>query len=426
LVSPERLNSTNRFVDGPLVAKGATKTSSDFREGNPGVQAGEEFAPFFLELFKNISNMETMKLIANIKLKPSPEQESLLRQTLERCNQACDYLSARGFEAGKLRQFDLHKLAYAEVREMYGLTAQAAVRCIAKVADAYKAGKDGQRRFRRFAAQPYDDRIVRFLSDDRVSIWTLTGREKIPFVCGERQRALLAFRKGEVDLMFVKGKWYLACVCDVPDPEEIGIEGVLGVDFGIVNLAFDSDGKAYTGADIDLVRRKYAHRRRNLQRKQTRAAKRKLKSLKGREARFRQITNHTISKTIVATAQRLSFGIALEDLSGIRRRIKARRKQRARLHGWGFYQLRQFVTYKAALAGVPVVLVDPRYTSQTCLECGTIDRKNRPSRDKFVCASCEFSAPADHVAAINIARAAVTQPEGFRSRVDSCCTAHAA
>lgn len=367
-----------------------------------------------------------MKLIANIQLKPTPEQESLLRQTLERCNQACDYLSARGFEAGKTRQFDLHKLAYAEVRAMYGLTAQAAVRCIAKVADAYKDGRDGQRTFRRRAAQPYDDRIFRFLPNDMVSIWTLAGRQKIAFVCGPRQRALLAFRKGEVDLMLVRGRWYLACVCDVPDPDEIGIEGVLGVDFGVVNLAFDSDGKSYTGAGVDLARRKFAHRRRNLQRKKTRAARRKLNQMKGREARFRRHTNHEISKAIVATAQRLSFGIALENLHGIRRRIKARRKQRARLHGWGFFQLRQFVTYKAALAGVPVVLVDPRHTSQTCPECGTIDRKNRPSRDAFCCASCGFSAPADHVAAINIARAAVTQPEGLRPRVDGNCVAQAA
>jgi putative transposase len=57
---------------------------------------------------------------------------------------------------------------------------------------------------------------------------------------------LLAYRAGEVDLMFVGGKWYLAVVCDIPDPEKIGIEDVLGVDFGVVNLAFDSEGRSYT------------------------------------------------------------------------------------------------------------------------------------------------------------------------------------
>lgn len=354
-----------------------------------------------------------MKLVANIKLKPTPEQESLLRQTLERCNQACNYLSAKAFETGKFRQFDLHKAAYADAREMFGLTAQAAVRCIAKVADAYKAGKDGQRRFRRFAAQPYDDRIVRFLSDDRVSIWTLTGREKIPFVCGERQRALLAFRKGEVDLMFVKGKWYLACVCDVPDPEEIGIEGVLGVDFGIVNLAFDSDGNSHTGADIEKVRSKLARRKAGLQRRGTKAAKRRLKALAGKEARFRKHTNHCISKVLVTEAERSRRAIAIEELTHIRRRVKARRPQRARLHSWSFAQLRAFIEYKARLAGLPVVKVDPRYTSKGCRMCGTIDDRNRPNQATFSCVECGHSEPADLHAARNIAlraRATVTAP----------------
>jgi hypothetical protein len=65
--------------------------------------------------------------------------------------------------------------------------------------------------------------------------------------CGERQRALLAYRAGEVDLMFVGGKWYLAVVCDMPDPEKIGIEDVLGVDF-----ARSKGGRALGGRSCNL------------------------------------------------------------------------------------------------------------------------------------------------------------------------------
>lgn len=344
-----------------------------------------------------------MKLIANIQLKPTPEQESLLRQTLERCNQACNYLSARGFEAGKTRQFDLHKLAYAETRVMFGLAAQAAVRCIAKVADAYKLDRKVQRSFCEHAAQPYDDRIVRFLSDDRVSIWTLTGREKVPFVCGARQRALLACRKGETDLMIVKGKWYLACVCDVPDPEEIGVGDVLGVDFGVVNIAFDSDGNSHTGASVEKVRSKLARRKAGLQRRGTKAAKRCLKKLAGKEAHFRKHTNHVISKVLVTEAQRSCRAIGLEELTHMRRRIKARRSQRARLHSWSFAQLRQFVEYKSRRVGVPVIKIDPRHTSQACSRCGVIDKKNRPNQATFSCQHCGHQDAADFNAARNIA-----------------------
>jgi IS605 OrfB family transposase len=349
-----------------------------------------------------------MKLVANIQLKPTTEQAKLLRDTLERCNTACNEISRRGHEAGVIRQYDLQKLVYSDTRKTFDLTAQAAIRCIAKVADAYKAKRsDGVVRFRKHAAQPYDDRIFRFVSGDMVSIWTLTGRQKIPFVCGERQRALLAFRKGEVDLMLVRGKWYLACVCDVIEPERIGIEDVLGVDFGVVNIAFDSAGRSYSGADVERVRQKLSRRRAGLQRRGTKAAKRRLKKLSGREGRFRKHTNHVISKEIVANAERLCAAIAIEDLTHIRKRIKAKRAQRNRLHSWSFGQLRQFVQYKAKLAAIPVVAVNPVNTSRCCPECGVIDKANRKTQDKFSCISCGHEAVADFVAARNIRIAGV-------------------
>jgi len=352
-----------------------------------------------------------MKLVANIQLKPSREQAAALRETLERCNAACDWISEQGFASDTVKQFALHKLVYRSVREQFCLTAQAAVRCIAKVADAYKAGAQGQRRFRPHAAQPYDDRIFRFRDDDAVSLWTTRGRQTIPFVCGPRQRALLAYRKGEVDLMLVRGKWYVACVCDIPDPEAAPVKDVIGVDLGIVNLAFDSDGTAYSGDKIEEKRRTYAHRRRNLQRKKTKSARRKLKLIKGRQARFQRDTNHRISKAIVAEAQRSGRGVALEDLQGIRDRVKARRRQRARLHNWPFFQLRSFVEYKARLAGVPVALIDPRNTSRGCPACGHAEKRNRPDQATFSCVSCGHAGAADHVAARNIrARALVKVP----------------
>lgn len=357
-----------------------------------------------------------MKLVANIQLKPSRDQAAGLRKTLETCNTACGWLSARGFAADTVRQYDLHKLAYRECRERFGLTAQATVRCIAKVADAYKVGpKDEQRTFRKHAAQPYDDRIFRFIADDAVSIWTVTGRMKIPFVCGDRQRKLLAYRKGEVDLMLVRGKWYLACVCDVPDPAEINCKDVLGIDLGIVNIAFDSAGRLYTGAAVERVRSRLAKRKAGLQRRGTKAAKRKLKRLSGKEARFRKHVNHVISKEIVRCAERSQFAIGLEDLKNIRKRVRPKnRTQRARFHGWSFAQLRGFLEYKAKHSGIPIVVVSPHNTSRTCPECGTIDEANRTAQSEFSCIVCGHDGPADYIAARNIAflarTALVTRP----------------
>lgn len=359
-----------------------------------------------------------MKLVVNVKLNPSAEQSAALRRTLETCNAACNWLSAEGFKSGVLRQYDLHKLAYKGVRKRFGLTAQAAVRCIAKVADAYKLDRRTQRLFRKHAAQPYDERILRFCAGDVVSIWALNGRLKIPCALGERQRRLLPFRKGEVDLMLVRGKWYLACVCDVDEPEVIKTTEVLGIDLGTVNIATDSTGQSFSGHAVEEACRRYVHRRRNLQRKRTRSAKRKLRQLSGRQARFQKDVNHVTSKALVAKARTLPAAIALENLQGIRSRVKARRRQRAALSNWGFHQLRGFLTYKARLAGVPLVLVDPHHTSQTCPACGFVARANRKTRDAFACGSCGLAGPADHIAALNIrlaglkARAAVNPANG--------------
>ena len=183
-----------------------------------------------------------MKLVAAIKLKPTREQAILLRATLKRCNDACTALAAKGFAAGVLRQFDLHKLTYSETRADFGLTAQAAVRCISKVADAFKVNHEVAPVFRDDAAQPYDDRILSFKGDDEVSIWTVEGRIRLKFVAGERQRALLAFRKGEVDLCFVRGKWLLAATCDIHETTEFKASEWIGVDMGIVAIAATSDG----------------------------------------------------------------------------------------------------------------------------------------------------------------------------------------
>lgn len=352
--------------------------------------------------------------MAAIKLLPTQEQADALRETLERCNAACSWLAARGYEAGVFRQFDLQKLAYRELRSEFGLTAQAAVRSIAKVADAFKINRKKAPVFRPLAAQPYDDRILRFVKDgNAVSLWTVVGRITIPVVMGARQRELMAYRKGEVDLCFVRGKWFLACTCDIPETEGFNPEDWLGVDLGIVNIATDSDGNVMTGEAVEKVRAHLARRRAGLQKRGTKAAKRRLRKLAGRQRRFQRHVNHCIAKALVSAAERTGRGIALEDLKRIRDRVTARRGQRARLHNWSFGQLRAFVAYKAALRGVPVLFINPRNTSRQCASCGHIDKRNRPDQATFSCVSCGHQDAADLNAARNLrdrARAAVTPP----------------
>jgi len=356
-----------------------------------------------------------MILTAKVKLQPTPEQHQTLLRTLEEANAACNDISRRAWDTKTFGQFSLHRLVYYDIRAASPLSAQMVVRAIAKVADAYKLDKKVQRTFDPHGAFPYDDRILSFKTQEQtVSIWTLEGRQHMGYQCGERQRQLLEGKRGEADLCYVGGEFYLFVSCEVETPEPTDVQDVLGVDLGIVNLAVDSDGEIHSGEKVEEQRRKYAHRRRNLQRKKTRAARRKLRQLSGKQRRFQTDTNHCISKHIVQKAQDTGRGIALEDLTGIRDRVTVRRKQRARHANWSYYQLRGFIEYKAALAEVPVVAVNPRNTSRTCPVCGCVDKRNRPNQRTFSCVSCGYSAPADTNAAQNIrARAVVNQPNGL-------------
>jgi len=352
-----------------------------------------------------------MKLTAKVKLLPTDEQRELLLQTMEAANQAANYVSDVAWQQKTFGRVPVHRLTYYAVREQFGLSAQMAVRVIGKVVDAYKLDKKTKRQFRKLGAVPYDSRILNFrLADSAVSIWLLGGRQTIPFVTGAHQLALLQYQRGESDLVHRKGEFYLYTTCDVPDEAPIDPEGWLGVDLGIANIATDSDGTVHSGSALNNVRYRHRRLRAKLQSKGTKSARRRLKKLAGKERRFAANTNHTISKRIVAKAKDTGRGIALEDLSGIRERGTFRRHQRATLHSWSFSQLRQYIEYKARLAGVPVVLVDPRNTSRTCPACGHIDKRNRPSQSKFSCTSCGYAGFADYIAAVNISRRAAVNP----------------
>jgi putative transposase len=101
-----------------------------------------------------------MKLTAQLKLLPTPQQAKALRQMLETANAACHAISQQAWETRTFRQFPLHKLTYQAVREQYPLSAQVVVRCIAKVADAYKIDQQTPRTCKATGAIAFDSRIL--------------------------------------------------------------------------------------------------------------------------------------------------------------------------------------------------------------------------------------------------------------------------
>ena len=344
-----------------------------------------------------------MKQTIALKLETTLQQFHALLETMEAFNAACDYVAGLAFQKHSANKIALQPFVYTRLREEFKLSSQMAIRAISKACEAYKRDKNIQPSFDPHGAMIYDERIMRLIDAGHVSLLTISGRILVPMRYGAYQAARLAMQKGQADLILRDGVFYLSLCIDMPTAPPVDTEGFLGVDLGIVEIASDSVGNQYSGEAVKRVRRNVKEHRRQLQRKQTNSAKKRLRKTSARQSRFVRDVNHCISKKIVATALHLQKALALEDLSGIRARAgTVSRQMRWLLGNWAFDQLKQFVCYKAEMVGLRVVLVDPRNTSRTCPECGYCDKANRKSQSCFRCLECGFEANADFVGSRNI------------------------
>ena len=327
---------------------------------------GLGYNPCYIDIFLNMRYNRTMKQTMLLKLTPTTEQHQALLDTMHAFNAACNYVADVAFAEKMANKVALQKMVYGELRTTYKLAAQLAIRAISKVTEVYKRDKSIKPTFKPEGAIVYDERVMSFKGLLSVSLLTLSGRVLVPFQVGGYQQARLDRIKGQADLIYRKGTFYLAVTLDVPEPAPNMPEGgTLGIDLGIINLATDSEGETFSGEQVEKVRKRHHGLRQRLQKRGTKSAKRHLKKLSGKEARFRRNTNHVIAKRIVQKANTHRQGLAIEDLRHIRSRTEARlrKSQRARHSSWSFWQLRFFLQYKAILAGVPLHIVVPCQTS---------------------------------------------------------------
>jgi putative transposase len=347
----------------------------------------------------------------------------VLQETQQRFNAAASWIARICWDKHISNTNTAHHRVYGETRARFGLGAQLAVCARAKAVEAVKATrkkkhKQEQKSFTCPEFGPrgsvrYDARSFSLKSLDRVSLLTIAGRITCRLLPGKHQHALLVdpdWQIGGADLVWRCGTYYLNVTQSKNAPEVRETSDTIGIDLGIVNLATDSDGQTFSGAKVHEVRTRYHKRRQELQRVGTHSAKRRLKKLSGCEKRFQKDVNHKISKTLVHKAVMSRKALALEDLTGIREQVTVRREYRYERHSWAFYQLRMYIAYKAAWAGVQVKFVDPRNTSRTCSQCRHCEKANRQSQASFLCKQCGFCSNADYNAALNISRAPVKVP----------------
>ena len=168
-----------------------------------------------------------MKRTISVKLIHTKEQAQSFRELAETFASACNEIVPFAQENKCFNRVALHHLSYKSARASYpGLGSQMTCNAIHKVASAYKTLKSnkGIKKGEPVPLIVFKPKSVHFdkrtysIKDDTLSLFTMTGRVKVPFVTGKHQQNL--FNQGsatEAELICKKGQWFFNLVLDIPD-----------------------------------------------------------------------------------------------------------------------------------------------------------------------------------------------------------------
>jgi putative transposase len=340
------------------------------------------------------------------KLRLTDQDVEALLDTMRAYTKAFSKSAIWGYENQSWNKVDNHNATYKLVRQsipdLPSSLVQGARDCACESLKAVKCKILPERKS--LSAMRYNQRVVTInLMNGVATIASTKGRIKTTFFVPLRYKDYLSWAIKSSTISYDRRNtvFYLHVSLEHHDPEKVADLVVLGIDRGIVNIAVCSDNRFFNSKKIKNRRAENAYLRKELQSKGTPSAKRKLKRLSGRERRFSTDVNHCISKQIVNSEYTV---FALEDLSKIRVQKRRGKKFNLKLNGWPFYQLEEFVRYKAESLGKYALLVDARYTSQKCSNCGHTYKGNREG-SAFRCRKCGFELHADLNASRNIAQA---------------------
>lgn len=384
--------------------------------------------------------MSDLTKTIKLRIYVTPEQEELFHQLTEQYRQACNFISQYIFENSfDLTYQNLNQALYSSLRGLFGLKSQMAQSSVKTAIARYKTVRQHLSRkpyrykdqegnwqritktlewlwkpisFTRPQADLVRNRDYSFVDNGRLlSINTLGKRTRCRFA-GEHFAEYLdgSYDFGTAKLVKLKGLWYLhiPVTSVIDDFRKENVRHVVGIDRGLrfLTVSYDEQGKTefISGKKIATKRHKFQEVRKQLQSKGTKSAKRRLKAISGRENRWMSDVNHRISKTLVEKYGKDTLFV-LEDLTGVSfedSNLSRIAKQNYDLRSWSFYQLEQFLTYKAHENRSEVLKVSARYTSQRCPKCGTIHKENRDHHRHLYSCQCGYRSNDDRIGAMNI------------------------
>ena len=346
-----------------------------------------------------------MQLTVILKLFPTDEQTDFLRKTLNQYindeNCLLDYYISVGKRVS-LTSATFHSPLPAALRNQVVRDASSIYNTATK-ADTHLTGKFPVLRkpMAIWNNQNYT------ITDSKISMPVLTDsksqRVKIKAQGSARTWELLKTSKlGTLRITVKNGKYVAQVAYEVIENPKVVSTKAMGVDLGIkcpAVIVHENGATKFVGngRQIKQVRRKYNNQRKKLMKHKKMKA---LKKLGNKENRWMRDVDHKISRSIVNEAIKNNVGIIkLEALSGIRRTTSKSRKNNHSLHSWSFYRLAQFIEYKARIAGIQIIYVNPAYTSQRCPHCGSV---NHADDRKYVCENCGYHSHRDRIGAVNI------------------------
>lgn len=332
----------------------------------------------------------------NLKLNLTEDQQQDVINTIHTCNQLWNRLAEKVVEHNSYSFFKIDKLCYHEMRSEFPDIPSGLIQSVEPaVCGAYKVAK--KRMVKKSLSYPVSQ-VCLTVRGDQITFSTVNKRVKTivnwPKWFNKRYKQ---YKVNSGVVKYYNDQFYLCVFVKLPDAEVKDSGDVVGIDRGIYNIAVTSDGKLYSNNNVRKLQRKMLYNRRNLQKKGTASAKRKLKKLSGKQKRFVRDVNHCITKKLANNGNVRTY--VLEDLKNIRKQNRGKTLNNW-LGQWSYFEFETLLQYKCEAAGISVEYVNPAYTSQTCNQCNMVSRSNR-LKNYYKC-ECGYQEHSDINAAKNI------------------------
>lgn len=260
-----------------------------------------------------------MQRTIRIKLTPSTAQAGLLAETSRLFTAAFNAVCRVGWEQKLTNGVALHHATYSPTQAAYpalvsDLLVQARVKATEAIKSAFALQKVG-----RTVGMPQSDacppryNLHTYKVDwesQTVRMSTTGGRQTIRFDIPAYCAHYVGYPVDTADLLNRDGVWWLHLVVTVPAPIVTPTDEVIGVDLGLAQPAVTSNNRFLGKPAWKAIEGRRFYLKRVLQKKGSKSAKRHLRALRGKQARFRRDCDHVLSKQIVRSpppAQRLCW-----------------------------------------------------------------------------------------------------------------------